>query len=129
MERTALERIAAIIVDGALRVHKALGPGLLESVYEACLAHELRARGLSIVRQVELPVDYGGVRLDAGYRIDILVEGCIVIERKAVERLLPGLSDQLQRSLAPRRHQADGERTLRLTLCVRRAFAVKRSSR
>ena len=84
-----LDRIARVIVDAGLKVHRALGPGLLESAYVHCLAHELHARGLSVAREVSLPIVYEGVRLDAGYRLDILVEGKIVLEVKAVETLTP----------------------------------------
>lgn len=81
--------IARIVVDAAFRVHSTLGPGLLERVYEVCLAHELRKRGLAVDTQVELPVVYDGVRLDAGMRIDLIVGGQLLIELKAVETLLP----------------------------------------
>jgi GxxExxY protein len=67
-----IERLASTVVDAGLKVHKALGPGLLESAYEHCLAYELVTRGISLRRQVALPVIYEGVRLDAGYRLDIL---------------------------------------------------------
>ncbi len=77
------------IVDSAFPVHRALGPGLLESVYEQCLTYELQSRGYKIERQVGLPVVYRDVRLEAGFRIDILVNDLIVIELKTVERLLP----------------------------------------
>jgi GxxExxY protein len=77
------------IVDSAFAVHRALGPGLLESVYEQCLTYELQSRGYKIERQVGLPVVYRDVRLEAGFRIDILVNDLIVIELKTVERLLP----------------------------------------
>ena len=83
------EAAAAAVVDAALRVHKALGPGLLESVYEACLAHELAKRGISFRTQVTLPVRYDGVQLDAGFRVDLLVEDRVIVELKAVETLLP----------------------------------------
>ncbi len=83
------EAAAAAVVDAALRVHKALGPGLLESVYEACLAHELAKRGMSFRTQVTLPVRYDGVQLDAGFRVDLLVEDRVIVELKAVETLLP----------------------------------------
>lgn len=79
--------IAAIVVDCALRVHKELGPGLLESSYETCLAHELRKAGLSIDVQKALPVIYSEITLDAGYRIDILVEKKVIAELKSVEAL------------------------------------------
>ena len=81
--------VARIVVDAAFRVHSTLGPGLLERVYEVCLAHELRKRGLAVETQVELPVVYDGVRLDAGMRIDMLVTGKVLVELKAVETVLP----------------------------------------
>lgn len=77
------------IIGAAIAVHRALGPGLLESTYEACLAYELLERGLRIERQAPLPVVYRGVRIDCGYRLDLVVEGSVVVEIKAVERLLP----------------------------------------
>jgi GxxExxY protein len=83
------------IVDAAIKVHSALGPGLLESVYEACLAHELGQRGLGVERQVSLPVRYAGIVIEAGLRLDLLVEQCVVIEIKAVEALLPVHTAQL----------------------------------
>ena len=82
-------QISAIILDAAIAVHTALGPGLLESAYQACLAYELSSRGLNIQVQVPLPIKYRGVCIDAAYRIDILVENLVVIEIKAVERLMP----------------------------------------
>jgi len=81
--------IARQIVHAAFAVHTALGPGLLESVYEVCLAHELRKRGLTVRQQVVLPVHYDGVRLDAGLRLDLLVNDTVIVEIKAVENLLP----------------------------------------
>ena len=83
------EQIGRRIVDYALRIHTALGPGLLERAYEICLAHELVAAGIGVRRQVEVPVSYGGIDLGAGFRIDLLVDGCVVVELKSVERLLP----------------------------------------
>jgi GxxExxY protein len=77
------------IIDSAIKVHRTLGPGLLESSYEVCLDHELNSRGLRVVRHVPVPVVYEGVRLDCGYRLDLVVNGCIVIEVKSVEKLLP----------------------------------------
>ncbi len=77
------------ILGAAIAVHRALGPGLLESAYEACLAFELVDRGLAIVRQTALPVVYRGVRIDCGYRLDLVVEGEVIVEIKAVERILP----------------------------------------
>ena len=80
-----MEVTARAIVDSGLTVHRALGPGLLESVYEHCLAHELTLRGLTVRRQVSLSVSYRDIQLDAGYRVDLLVEDAVVIEIKAVE--------------------------------------------
>jgi GxxExxY protein len=77
------------IIAAAIKVHDTLGPGLLESVYEKCLAHELSKRGLRVESQSPLPVEYDGVRLDCGYRLDLLVERQVIIEVKSVERLLP----------------------------------------
>jgi GxxExxY protein len=77
------------VVDAAMTVHSALGPGLLESAYEACLAYELRARGLRVLAQVPLPVVYRAVRIEVGYRLDLLVDGAVVVELKTVAKLLP----------------------------------------
>ena len=81
------DRIGRIIVDSAIAVHRTIGPGLLESVYEACLAEELRQRGLSAERQVGVPVTYGEARLEVGFRIDLLVEKCVVVEIKSIDAL------------------------------------------
>ncbi len=89
MNRQELERIATQIVDSAIKVHKALGPGLLESTYQCCLAFELVRRGLKVDFEKPLPVVYEGFRLDAGYRIDLFIEDEIIIENKAVTSLLP----------------------------------------
>jgi len=84
------------IIGAAIEVHnKALGPGLLESAYEECLSHELSIRGIPFERQLELPVEYKGVRLNCGYRLDLLVAGTVVVEIKAVETPLPIRSAQL----------------------------------
>ncbi len=77
------------IIAAAMRVHTALVPGLLESAYEACLVHELLKTGLSARSQVELPIIYDGITLDIGYRTDILVEELVIIELKAVDKILP----------------------------------------
>lgn len=84
-----INEISGQIVDAAIKVHSALGPGLLESAYEACLAYELRKRGLSARTQVEQPVYYDGVRIDVGYRLDLLVEESVIVELKSVERVTP----------------------------------------
>lgn len=83
-----LNQITGSIVDAAMKVHTTLGPGLLESVYEKCLKHELRKRGLRVETQVWLPVVYDGVEIEGGYKIDLLVEGQIVVELKLVEQVL-----------------------------------------
>ena len=85
--KTELNKITEIIIGAAMAVHRELGPGLLESAYEACLAYELPDRGLSVERQKALPVRYRGVNVDCGYRRDLLVEGKVIVELKAVERL------------------------------------------
>ena len=84
-----LREVSGAVVDAAMRVHSALGPGLLESAYAACLTHELRKRGLKVACEVPLPVVYDGVKLEAGYRIDMLVEDAVAVELKAVEALAP----------------------------------------
>ena len=81
--------IGKIVVDSAIKIHKSLGPGLLEGAYEACLTHELRKRGLDVQSKVGLPIKYEDVTLDIGYRVDILIEGKVILELKAVEKLLP----------------------------------------
>jgi len=89
------ERAARAAVDAAYQVHHTLGPGLLESVYEACLAYELRQRGLDVQTQVALPVVYAQVRVEAGLRLDMLVERRLIIEVKAVETVHPVHEAQL----------------------------------
>lgn len=77
------------VIGCALEVHRQLGPGLLESTYEACLAYELEQAGLGVQRQMPMPVTYKNVKLDCGYRVDLLVEGQLIVELKSVERVLP----------------------------------------
>lgn len=84
-----VNRVSGTVVDSAMKVHSALGPGLLESAYEACLLRELRKRGLRVECQVAIPVRYDGETLDVGYRADLLVEGCVLVELKSVETVLP----------------------------------------
>src|SRR4051794_10373487 len=85
--RDQLNSISEAIIGAAIAVHRELGPGLLESAYEACLEYELLDRGFQVERQKELPVVYRGIRVDCGFRIDLLVNGLVIIELKAVERL------------------------------------------
>ncbi len=82
-----IQAVSREIVDSAIKVHSTLGPGLLESAYKACLAYELRKRGLRVRTEVDLPVRYDGVVIDVAYRIDLLVEECVVVELKAVTRV------------------------------------------
>ena len=81
--------IGETVLGAAMKVHSAVGPGLLESVYETCLTHELRKQGFDVQRQVALPVEYDGQRIDTGFRLDILVAEKVVVEVKAVERTAP----------------------------------------
>jgi GxxExxY protein len=83
------QEVSREIITAAMKVHSALGPGLLESAYEACLAHELRKAGLKVDLQVGLPVVYDGIKLDLGYRIDMLVEDLVIVEIKAVDAIAP----------------------------------------
>ncbi len=85
----SVDEIATVIVDSAFKVHSKLGPGLLESAYEACLEHELKKRGLKVDRQLPQPVYYDDITIDVGYRIDLLVNDSIIIELKAVEQVIP----------------------------------------
>ena len=89
MDKKEFDQIPETIIDAAIEVHRALGPGLLEAVYEECLCHELSLRGISFKRQVALPVRYKGISLDCDYRLDLLIEGKDVVEIKAIEKLLP----------------------------------------
>ena len=77
------------IIGAAIEVHRHLGPGLLESAYEECLCHELKLRNIQFCRQVSLPVEYRGIKLDCGYRLDIVVNNLVILELKAVEKIMP----------------------------------------
>ncbi len=83
------EQIAKLVVDAAFTVHKNLGPGLLEKVYEICFCHELKKRGLKYRRQVDIPIVYDNLTFDEGLRLDVLVEDCIICELKALETVNP----------------------------------------
>ncbi|HKP69982.1 MAG TPA: GxxExxY protein [Pyrinomonadaceae bacterium] len=87
MTPTKLNDITGKIIEFSIKVHKTLGPGMLEGAYEICLMHELVRAGFEVERQRKLPIVYDGIRLDAGYRIDLIVNGAVIIEIKAVERL------------------------------------------
>lgn len=84
-----INEITGVIITSAMKVHSALGPGLLESAYQACLAHELGRRGFEVALQVPLPVVYEGRKLEVGYRIDLLVEHRVIVEIKSVETIHP----------------------------------------
>jgi GxxExxY protein len=90
-----INQVSGIVVNAAMRVHAVLGPGLLESAYQACLAKELQKRGLVVETQVGLPVVYEGEKLDLGYRIDLLVENLVIVEIKSVEAIHPVHEAQL----------------------------------
>ena len=83
------EQLTEAIIGAAIEVHPELGPGLLESAYEECFCYELHLRGLNFERQVELPVAYKGLKLDCGYRLDIVVENSVLLELKSIEQILP----------------------------------------
>jgi len=89
------EELTEKVIGAAIEVHRSLGPGLLESAYEECLCHELHLRDVSFERQVPVPVEYKGVKLDCGYRIDLVVGGSLVLELKCVESVLPVHEAQL----------------------------------
>ncbi len=89
------EQVAKAIVDAAYAVHSALGPGLLENIYEVCFCHELAKRGLSYRRQVVVPITYDGITFDEGFRVDVLVEDMVICELKAVEVMHPVFMAQL----------------------------------
>jgi GxxExxY protein len=89
------ERLGKILLDAAYRVHTALGPGLLESVYETVLAHEIRKAGLAVATQVALPVRYDGLELESGFRLDLLIERAVIAELKAAENMIPLYEAQL----------------------------------
>jgi GxxExxY protein len=90
-----IEEIATEIVDSCFKIHKELGPGLLESAYETCLEYELTKRGFSVERQIPQPVIYEEIAIDAGYRIDLLINDLVIVELKAVEQLAPIHTAQL----------------------------------
>ena len=90
-----IEAVAKDIVDAAFKVHKEFGPGLLESAYQQCHAYELRKRGRKVLTEVLLPIVYDGQQIDAGYRIDMIVDDLIIVENKVVETILPIHTAQL----------------------------------
>jgi len=93
--RERIERVATELVDSCVAVHRELGPGLLESVYQVCLAHELRSRGLPVDTEVALPICYRGTVIESGFRIDMVISGLVLVENKSVQTLLPVNEAQL----------------------------------
>ncbi len=87
--------ITELVIGAAIEVHRVLGPGLLESVYEECLCKELSLRSIQFVRQISVPVEYKETKLDCGYRLDLLIENSVVIEIKSVDKLMPVHEAQL----------------------------------
>ena len=87
-EDLEVNSLTEAVIGAAMRVHSALGPGLLESAYEACVCHELVKAGFSVQRQLALPVVYDGIKIDAGYRIDLIVNNLLIVELKCVERIV-----------------------------------------
>jgi GxxExxY protein len=87
--------IAKLVIDASMKVHTALGAGLLETIYETCLAHELEKQGLTVKKQAALPIVYDDLRVDNAFRIDLLVDDKVVVELKAIDKLLPVHTAQL----------------------------------
>jgi GxxExxY protein len=90
-----VERVGKIVLDAAYKLHTALGPGLLESVYETCLAYEIRESGVAVQTQVALPIVYEKLKIESGLRLDLLAEGCVIVEIKAVDVMHPVYQSQL----------------------------------
>lgn len=88
--------IGTIVVETAIAIHRELGPGLLETVYEVILDHELRRQGLTVVRQLPIPIEYKGIRFDDGFRADIFINGKVIVELKSVERVTAAHKKQVQ---------------------------------
>jgi GxxExxY protein len=98
-----IEEISRMIVDSAIKIHRTFGPGLLESAYQKCLAHDLTKRGLKVECEVTLPIVYDGQTIESGYRVDRLVEDCVIIENKTVDQILPVHQAQLLTHMRLRR--------------------------
>ena len=95
VQKLRYEELTKEIIGAAIEVHKSVGPGLLEGVYEECLCHELKLRNLNFERQIVVPVTYKGVILDCGYRLDLLVQETVILELKSVDRIHPIFEAQL----------------------------------
>lgn len=90
-----VEKVGKAVLDSAFKVHTALGPGLLESVYETTLTYEIRKNGLAVANQLPVPILYDGQKLEAGFRLDMLVENCVIVELKSVENMNPVYEAQI----------------------------------
>ena len=88
-DRDALNQTSSVIIGASIRIHKRFGPGLLESVYRTCLIHELRTVGQRVLSEQNVPIYYNDLRLDGGYRLDLIVNDSVIVEVKAVEKILP----------------------------------------
>jgi GxxExxY protein len=95
MDLDAVNRCSGQVIDSAMRVHTLLGPGLLESVYERCLRAEIRKRGMEVLHQVPISINYEGTTINSAFRADLVVDGLVMVELKAVEKLMPVFSTQL----------------------------------
>ena len=95
IHKSPINQVTGAVVSAAMKVHSVLGPGLLESAYQGCLAHELRNRGLEVLSQVGLPVVYDGEKIELGYRMDLVVENRVIVEVKCVEAIHPVHEAQL----------------------------------
>lgn len=89
MDTDSLNKTSFLIIQAAIKIHRRLGPGLLESVYRTCLVHELKTFGQTVITEQIVPLYYDNLRLDAGYRLDLLVNDSVIVEAKAVEKILP----------------------------------------
>jgi GxxExxY protein len=89
VDEDVVNKVSGEVVDAAIQVHSALGPGLLEGAYKACVRYELLKRGLPLQAELALPVVYDGIRIDLGYRLDLVVSDCVIVELKAISKLLP----------------------------------------
>jgi GxxExxY protein len=106
------QQITEAIIGAAIEVHRELGPGLLESAYEECFCHELHLRGLNFLRQVQLPLAYKGLKLDCGYRLDVVVENAVIVELKSIEQISPIHQAQLLTSCVWRKRKSVCSSTL-----------------
>ena len=91
----SLEQIGKDLVNCSFKVHKAIGPGMLERVYEVCIEHELNKLGYDVKRQVEIPIEYDGIRFDEGFRADLVIENSVIVEIKAVDKMHPVYTAQI----------------------------------